>query len=126
MELLEAFMEPRVTLTIDCLDPEPLARFWSEALGYSDLGQAGEFRPLFPGDEREPVIVLQRVSETKTGKNRMHLDIHVEDLEVEVERLRSLGARNVHDDHYEGHGHTWFVMADPEGNEFCVVRRPVS
>ena len=114
-------MEPRVTLTIDCVDPDSLARFWSEVLGYSDLGQPGEFRPLVPANEREPVIVLQRVSEAKTGKNRMHLDIHVEDLEVEVGRLRSLGARKFRDEHYEGRGHTWYVMADPEGNEFCVV-----
>ncbi len=119
-------MEPRLTLTIDCIDPERLARFWTEALGYSDVGQAGEFWPLFPSAESEPVIVLQKVAEPKSGKNRMHLDIHVDDLDAEVERLRSLGARNAHHERHEGHGHTWFVMADPEGNEFCVVRRPAT
>jgi predicted enzyme related to lactoylglutathione lyase len=119
-------MDPRLTLTIDCVDPEPMAVFWSAALGYSDVGQFGEFRPLFPADEREPVIVLQTVSEPKAGKNRMHLDLHVEDLEPEVARLRSLGARSVDDEQREGNGHTWFVMANPEGNEFCVVRRPAA
>jgi predicted enzyme related to lactoylglutathione lyase len=117
-------MEPRLAFTFDSVDPESLARFWSEALGYTSLGRAGEFWPLLPESDREPMIILQQVPEEKTGKNRMHLDLHVEDLDGEVARLVTLGARRLQDEPSLGHGHTWFVMADPEGNEFCVVRRP--
>ena len=56
----------------------------------------------------------------------MHLDLHVEDWESEVARLQGLGAGRLSDEAVEGFGHKWIVMADPEGNEFCVVQRPAS
>ncbi len=117
-------MGTRLTLTLDCTDPERLARFWAAALDYEDGGRHDEFWPLFPRDESEPMIVLQEVAEMKLGKNRMHLDLHVDDLAAEVVRLEDLGAHRVDPDLIEGHGHAWYVMADPEGNEFCVVKRP--
>jgi len=114
----------RLNVTLDCTDPAGLAAFWAAALGYEDGGRHGEFWPLFPPDETEPMIVLQEVTEAKAGKNRMHLDVHVEDLAAEVVRLEGLGARRVASEPIDGHGHTWFVLADPEGNEFCLVQRP--
>lgn len=117
-------MPARLDITLDCHDPDVLADFWAEALGYEDGGRHGEFRPLFPRDDAGPVLVLQQVDEPRLGKNRMHLDLHVDDLDGEVARLVGLGARRLAAVPVEGHGHTWFVMADPEGNEFCVVRRP--
>ena len=117
-------MGTRLNVTLDCTDPPGLAAFWAAALGYEDGGRHGEFWPLFPPDESEPMIVLQEVNEAKAGKNRMHLDVHVEDLAAEVVRLEGLGARRVAREPIAGHGHTWFVLADPEGNEFCLVQRP--
>ncbi|MBM3658099.1 MAG: VOC family protein [Actinobacteria bacterium] len=117
-------MGPRLTITLDCNDPARLAQFWSEALGYEDGGRHDEFWPLLPPDDTEPMLVLQEVTEPKVAKSRMHLDVHVEDLAAEVVRLEDLGAHRVDPDPVEGHGHVWYVMADPEGNEFCVVKRP--
>jgi predicted enzyme related to lactoylglutathione lyase len=64
--------------------------------------------------------VLQRVPEPKTSKNRMHLDIRTDQLDPTVERLVTLGARRLQPGITEEAGFRWVVMADPEGNEFCV------
>lgn len=117
-------MGRRINITLDCRDAATLAAFWAAALGYEDGGRHEEFWPLFPRDESEPMIVLQEVAEAKAGKNRMHLDVHVDDLDAEVARLEALGGRRLTDAPVVGHGHTWWVMVDPEGNELCVVRRP--
>jgi predicted enzyme related to lactoylglutathione lyase len=63
---------------------------------------------------------LQQVPEAKTGKNRMHLDIETLDIEAEAARLEGLGATRVQADQIHEHGTNWVLMADPEGNEFCV------
>jgi predicted enzyme related to lactoylglutathione lyase len=68
------------------------------------------------------VILLQRVAEPKQGKNRMHLDIKTPDVDGEVDRLVTLGAKRLSDAPMEQLGQRWVVMADPEGNEFCVCR----
>ena len=64
--------------------------------------------------------LLQKVAEEKSVKNRMHLDIEVPDIEAEASRLVTLGAHRVRDAPRHEHGTTWLLMADPEGNEFCV------
>jgi predicted enzyme related to lactoylglutathione lyase len=107
-----------ITLVLDCNDPDRLAEFWSAALGYTNAGHADPYVALVA--EGRPMILLQRVSEPKVGKNRMHLDLHPENVEPEVERLVTLGATRVSADVLSAHGHRWIVMADPEGNEFCV------
>ena len=116
----------RLTFTLDCLDAEALSKFWTEALGYSCIGTFGQFWPLVPqeaGDQ--PWVVLQQVDEPKSSaKNRMHLDIHVADLDAEARRLQALGARHLSDKPVKMGDAEWFVMADPEGNEFCIVRLP--
>jgi predicted enzyme related to lactoylglutathione lyase len=114
----------RFTLTLDSSDPEPLAKFWAAALGYTSLGEFGVFWPLAPADDNEPPLIIQRVAEPKVGKNRMHLDLHVTDLASEVGRLAALGATRISADVIAEHDHRWLVMADPDGNEFCVVQRP--
>jgi predicted enzyme related to lactoylglutathione lyase len=65
-------------------------------------------------------LLLQRVAEGKSVKNRMHLDIEVDDVEAEVVRLEALGARRVDGGALSEHGSSWQVMVDPEGNELCV------
>jgi predicted enzyme related to lactoylglutathione lyase len=113
----------RLTYTLDCCDAEKLSGFWAEVLGYSLRGRYGDFWPLVPPESvDEPWFVLQQVGEAKSGKNRMHLDVHVADLDGEARRLEALGARRVSHDAVVMGNVSWFVMADPEGNEFCIVR----
>jgi predicted enzyme related to lactoylglutathione lyase len=111
---------PQFGLVLDCADPEALAEFWAPALGYVNLGTAGAYVALFPDGRPSPKLLLQRVAEPKAVKNRMHLDIEVPDIHAEAERLVALGATQVSDESYSEHGSTWLLMADPEGNEFCV------
>jgi predicted enzyme related to lactoylglutathione lyase len=107
-------------LVLDCTDPERLARFWAPALGYVNVGTAGSYVALYPDGRDGPKLLLQRVDEAKTVKNRMHLDIVAADIEVEAGRLVALGATRLGDGPRSEHGSTWILMADPEGNEFCV------
>ncbi|MFD4866828.1 VOC family protein [Streptomyces sp. NPDC058412] len=110
-------------VAIDCADAYELARFWSSVTG----------RPLHPdaqpGDRETevllaegPVLYFNQVPETKTIKNRIHLCLRPEtSRDQEVDRLLGLGATFVAD-HRNADGSGWAVLADPEGNEFCVLR----
>lgn len=112
---------PDIELVLDCADADAQAEFWTAALGYTLLGGAEQYRSLVPPDgDAGPKILLQQVAEPKPGKNRMHLDMHVPDIEGEVSRLIALGARRTRDEQFHEFGHDWIAMADPEGNEFCV------
>ncbi|HVE18781.1 MAG TPA: VOC family protein, partial [Ilumatobacteraceae bacterium] len=81
---------------------------------------AGVYVALYPREGNGPKLLLQRVTEPKATKNRMHLDIEVPEIDVEADRLTGLGALRVSDDTCSEHGSTWILMADPEGNEFCI------
>lgn len=111
-------------LALDVHDVDTQARFWSEALGMrADLGDDGEGM-LFPADDAPKwmqTIYLQRVEEPKRDKVRLHLDLRPVDgdVEAEVERLLGLGAARVDVGQSGEEGFT--VLADPEGNEFCVI-----
>ena len=107
-------------LVLDCADPERLAEFWAGALDYVNVGAAGVYVVLLPDGRPGPKLLLQRVEEPKVAKNRMHLDIFAPDIEAEADRLVALGAVRRRDDPMSEHGATWLLMADPEGNEFCV------
>jgi catechol 2,3-dioxygenase-like lactoylglutathione lyase family enzyme len=112
-----------ISVTLDCADPENLARFWRAALGYEQVAKVDDFVVLGPATERiGPKLALQRVSEQRGLKNRMHLDLWVIDVEAEVARLEGIGAKRLHDRPFDEHGLHWFQLADPEGNEFCVAR----
>ena len=107
-------------LTIDCTSPSTLAPFWCEALGYSVRDVIGEYVVLGPKDDADtPFVFLQRVPEPKVAKNRVHLDLHADDPVAEAERLCGFGATKLTALQEQG-GFRWLVMADPEGNEFCV------
>jgi predicted enzyme related to lactoylglutathione lyase len=113
----------RLTFVLDCCDAERLAAFWSEALGYTCPGAFDQCWPLLPDRADDaPWFVLQQVDEPKSGKNRMHLDLRVTDLDAEAGRLEALGAQRVSGMMRGAHDSAWYVMADPEGNEFCIVR----
>jgi len=106
-------------VTIDCVDPGQLARFWAEAAGYEVGWQRdNEFVILGPTAGEGVSIGLQRVDEPRTGKNRVHVDWSTDDLPAEVIRLVGLGATVLRETSTPGL--TWTVLADPEGNEFCV------
>jgi hypothetical protein len=106
-------------LVVDSRDFRMLGHWWSDAMGWSIiLENEGELEIQNP-DGAGPTILFLNVPESKTAKNRLHLDLVPDDQEAEVERLISLGASRVD----IGQGETsWTVMADPEGNEFCVLR----
>jgi predicted enzyme related to lactoylglutathione lyase len=110
----------RFGLVLDSTDPEQLAVFWAAALDYVNVGSAGAYVALYPRDGNGPKLLLQQVDEAKSVKNRMHLDINAVDVEAEADRLTRLGARRAANDICHEHGSSWIVMADPEGNEFCV------
>ncbi len=107
-------------LVLDCTDPEGLAPFWAAALGYTVVGALGSYVLLRPDGAPGPELLLQRVPEGKAAKNRMHVDLHVPDVEAEARRLEGLGATRAEAEPLREHGHAWIRMADPEGNEFCV------
>jgi len=109
-----------IGLVLDCADPDKLANFWSAALGYTHLGTFENYAMLAPEGEAGPKLLLQRVAEPKAGKNRMHLDIETPDIDAEARRLEVLGATRIEPETRAELGHHWIVMADPEGNEFCV------
>lgn len=114
-----------IAIVLDCYDPQALAGFWAEAMGYRIRGGTpnGQYVMLLPekGDAG-PKLILQRVVEEKHAKNRMHIDVHVDDIEAEAKRLEQLGAARLDPDPIEEFGTAWIRMSDPQGNEFCVCR----
>lgn len=106
-------------VTFDSAEPRTHAAFWSAVTGYEPLVEEDDFVTLQAPDKRGVRrILFFRVPEPKTAKNRMHVDLASKDPESEVARLVELGATRV--EYREGHGTSWTVMLDPEGNEFCV------
>jgi len=114
-----------LAVVLDCADLDRAAAFWCGVLGYrAEPSSPGRYQQLLPADGNGVELLLQQVSERKAGKNRMHLDLRVPDLEAEVARVVALGARCVTDRPVEEYGWVWHVLADPDGNEFCVLRPP--
>jgi predicted enzyme related to lactoylglutathione lyase len=113
-------LSAQIGLVLDCTDPQALAEFWAPALGYANLGAAGNYVVLYPDGSPGPKMLLQKVAESKSTKNRMHLDIEVPDIEAEATRLEALGARRLDPETRSEFGSCWILMADPAGNEFCV------
>jgi hypothetical protein len=114
-------------VVIDCVDPDVVARFWSEVLGW-EVKRDGEWLWMSESGEDVPsnlVLVFASVPENKSVKNRLHIDLspYGSDQATEVERLYALGARRAR----VGRGdHSWLVLTDPEGNEFCLLAHPVT
>jgi predicted enzyme related to lactoylglutathione lyase len=111
-----------IEVTLDCKNLEELAWFWQAVLGC-------EARPTVPGEyvsltsPQGFTLTLQAVPEPKTAKNRMHLDLLVSDVDATAAQFQSFGATFV-SDLMERYGTRWYVMADPEGNEFCLAAHP--
>jgi len=112
-------------LCVDTTDPARLAAFWAEALGWRQTHAEDDEVVLeppagSPEDGVAPDLLFLRVPARKQGKHRLHIDLRPEDQTAEVARLEALGATRV--DVGQGPAATWVVMADPEGNEFDVLR----
>ncbi|KOG35184.1 VOC family protein [Streptomyces resistomycificus] len=105
-------------VVVDAADPGALGRWWAEALGWVVVGDLPDEFEIRPQKDRLPGLLFAPVPEGKTVKNRLHLDFRPVDQEAEVARLLALGAR--HADVGQGE-QSWVTLADPEGNEFCVL-----
>jgi predicted enzyme related to lactoylglutathione lyase len=104
---------------VDARSPAELGRWWREALGWVVVDEDPEAYEIRPAPEQLPGLLFVRVPEVKTIKNRLHLDFRPDDRDAEVERLLSLGATPA--DVGQGEQASWVTLADPEGNEFCVL-----
>ncbi|WP_131739864.1 VOC family protein [Actinomadura roseirufa] len=109
-------------LVISCIDPSSLAQFWSAVLDQPILYRSEDGDEVIVGaDEHSyPGLCFIRDPGRKTVKNRLHIDLDPDDQAAEVERVLALGAR--HADVGQSPDVSWVVLADPEGNEFCVLR----
>lgn len=111
-------------ISVDCDDPRTLGAWWAEFLGWRMTFESDEETVLeppkgSPQDGVSPDILFLKVPEGKSVKNRLHLDLRPQDQAAEVARAEALGATRV--DIGQGNP-TWEVMADPAGNEFCILR----
>lgn len=105
-------------VSVDSVDPVALGQWWAEALGWVVVDSSTDVFEIRPTPEQLPGLLFIRVSEGKAVKDRLHLDFRPDDRDAEVSRLVDLGARPVD----IGQGDVpWVVLADPEGNEFCVL-----
>jgi len=110
-----------VQVNIDCADAVALRAFYCAALGYEPHAEATVYTSSVPGKGAiGPKIVFQQVPEAKAVKNRVHLDIVVDDIEAEASRWGALGATRVSAEPVCEAGGCWIVMLDPEGNEICL------
>jgi predicted enzyme related to lactoylglutathione lyase len=114
-----------LVVVVDCADLERAAGFWTAALGYVTEGPAaGRYQSLLPSDGPGVEILLQRTADAKHGKNRVHLDLRTPDLDSEIARVTQLGATVLTASPITEYGWTWHILADPDGNEFCVLQPP--
>lgn len=108
-------------VVVHALDPRALGRWWAEALGWVVVHEDEDEFEIRPAPEVTPGLDFVRIDEPRRAKSRLHLDFRPDDQAAEVARLEALGARRV--DIGQGE-QSWVVLADPEGNEFCVLSRP--
>jgi hypothetical protein len=103
---------------VDAIDPLALGEWWRQALGWVQVESVDTDVEIRPSADRLPGLLFVPVPEAKSVKNRLHLDFRGDDRDAEVERLLGLGATRAD----VGQGEeSWIVLADPEGNEFCVL-----
>lgn len=108
------------TVMIDCNDIETMVSFWKELLGLEEKVRLPNYVWLGRDSEKGPTLAFQRVPEPPQGKNRIHLDLAAEDPVAFTKRALELGGSK-EADHQVG-GFHWAVLADPEGNVFCVTK----
>jgi predicted enzyme related to lactoylglutathione lyase len=112
------------SVLIDATDPKALGEWWARALGWEVTFADGDEVDVAAGKDAggkdlEPILTFLEVPEKKTTKNRLHIDLAPDDRDAEVERLLAMGATRA--DVGQADDVSWVVLADPEGNEFCVL-----
>lgn len=125
-EQREAGLTSRIAcIAINAIEPEPVADFWCAVLGWRRTEEDDEVITIRGEDDSAPGIDLVRVPDRKRVHNRLHLDLRADgsSFDEELDRLLSLGATRA--DVGQPDDVTWVVLADPEGNEFCLLRRTV-
>jgi predicted enzyme related to lactoylglutathione lyase len=110
-------------IVIDTVDPARIAPFWCALLGVRERGWFGDDYLMLTTDGGAPPVAFQRVPEAKSVKNRLHVDLAVDDLDGAFAQIVALGGSAVSDILEMPGGYRWRVMADPEGNEFCILPR---
>ena len=129
-----------LVIVIDCSDLDRSAAFWSGVLGYTSRppstgpasagpastapASTAPYRSLQPESGAGIDVLLQRVPDVKRQKNRLHLDLRTPDLDAEVGRVTGLGATLLTSEPVTEDGWFWHILADPDGNEFCVLQPP--
>ncbi|MBL7260640.1 VOC family protein [Paractinoplanes lichenicola] len=114
-----------LAIVLDCADLDRATTFWCGVLGYlPEASSSTRYRSLKPTDGNGVELLLQRVPDPKTTKNRLHLDLRVPDLQAELTRVTALGARLVTPDPVEEDGWRWHILTDPDDNEFCILQGP--
>ena len=123
---MQRYPQGEVVVVLDCADLKRAADFWCAVLGHRagpDVSRI--YLSLFPENGGGPELLLQKVPERKSAqKNRVHLDLRTPDLEAEVQRVVAAGATMLTDGPIDEGGWRWHVLADPDGNEFCVLQPP--
>jgi predicted enzyme related to lactoylglutathione lyase len=113
-------------IQVDCANPAAIAEFWSKVLEVTmeePLGDPPHYLYLgAPADASGgPTLAFQRVPEPKTVKNRMHIDVAVDDVELATTQILALGGSRAPSEDFSEYGFRWRVMADPDDNEFCLI-----
>jgi predicted enzyme related to lactoylglutathione lyase len=106
------------SVTIDCAEPSALAWFWAQVLDYEKTFEEDDEVVIEPRDKSGNALLFIKVPDDKKAKNRIHLDLNPTDQAAEVERVKQLGATEVD---IGQRNVPWVVLADPEGNEFCIL-----
>ncbi|MFD9814147.1 VOC family protein [Streptomyces sp. NPDC059080] len=112
-------------LVLSCRDPEALARFWCEVLDFVVLDRDGDALEIGPREGfggAQPTIILLRTDEPPKGQLRLHIDVNATDRDQDAELARLLAAGAVRVDIGQPEEASWHVLADPEGNEFCLLK----
>jgi predicted enzyme related to lactoylglutathione lyase len=120
------YLRGELVMVLDCADLGRAAAFWTAVLGYRrEPYGGGPYLALRSHDGQGMELLLQRTDDRKSGKNRLHLDLRTVDLEAEVSRVRAAGGVVLTPEPVVEDGWRWHVLADPDGNELCVLQPPL-
>jgi predicted enzyme related to lactoylglutathione lyase len=120
----QPYRQGELVIVIDCADLDRSARFWAAVLGHVPAPASGRYQSLIPASGAGVEVLLQQVADGKHGKNRVHLDLRTADLAAEVSRILGCGATQLTRQPVTEDGWRWHILADPDGNEFCVLQPP--
>lgn len=122
---MQRYPHGELVVVLDCADLERAAGFWTAVLGYRrEAYGGGPYLSLVPQEGRGVELLLQRTGDSKTGKNRVHLDLRTGDLDAEVARVQAAGGELLTAEPVVEGGWRWHVLTDLDGNELCVLQPP--